>query len=65
MKLRIGASDKDSSDYGEKCLSDTFKNKFTIPLDFEMLDSTIPYYQAGLGNRLCYEITFNEYKSVI
>ena len=65
MKLRINASDKDSSDYGELRLSDAFKNKFTIPLDFEMLDSTIPYYQAGLGNRLCYEITFNDYGSVI
>ena len=26
-----------------------------------MLDSSTPYYQAGLGNRLCYEITFNDY----
>ena len=24
-----------------------------------------PYYQAGLGNRLCYEITFNDYNRVI
>ena len=29
-----------------------------------MLDSAEPYYQAGLGNRLCYEITFNDYNSV-
>ena len=35
-----------------------------IPLDFEMLDSAAPYYQAGLGNRLCYEITFNNYNQV-
>ena len=34
-------------------------------LDFEMLDSLAPYYQAGLGNRLCYEITFNDYNQVI
>ena len=40
-------------------------NKFVIPLDFEMLDSSAPYYQAGLGNRLCYEITFNDYNRVI
>ena len=26
-----------------------------------MLDSAAPYYQAGLGNRLCYELTFNDY----
>ena len=30
-----------------------------------MLDSAAPYYQAGLGNRLCYEITFNDYNRVI
>ena len=41
--------------------SDSYGNKFIIPLDFEMLDSAAPYYQAGLGNRLCYELTFNDY----
>ena len=25
----------------------------------------MPYYQAGLGNSLCYEIAFNDHKSVI
>ena len=30
-----------------------------------MLDNTLPYYQAGLGNRLCYELTFNDYNRVI
>ena len=30
-----------------------------------MLDSSAPYYQAGLGNRLCYKITFNDYNQVI
>ena len=30
-----------------------------------MLDSAAPYYQAGLGNRLCYEIMFNDYNRVI
>ena len=30
-----------------------------------MLDSLAPYYQAGLGNRLCYEITFNDYNQVV
>ena len=29
-----------------------------------MLDSAAPYYQAGLGNRQCYEITFNDYNRV-
>ena len=30
-----------------------------------MLDNALPYYQAGLGNRLCYEITSNDYNRVI
>ena len=29
-----------------------------------MLDSAAPYYQAGLRNRLCYEIAFNDYNRV-
>ena len=30
-----------------------------------MLDSLAPFYQAGLGNRLCYKITFNDHNRVI
>ena len=41
-----------------------YGNKFIIPLDFGMLDSAAPYYQAGLGNKLCYELTFNDYNQV-
>ena len=44
--------------------ANTYGNKFIIPLDFEMLDSAAPYYQAGLRNRLCYELTFNNYNRV-
>ena len=40
-------------------IADVYGNKFIIPLDFEMLDSAAPYYQAGLRNRLCYELTYN------
>ena len=29
-----------------------------------MLDSAAPYYQAGLENRLCYKLTFNDYNRV-
>ena len=29
------------------------------------LTARLPYYQAGLGNRLCYELTFNDYNQVI
>ena len=30
-----------------------------------MLDSAMPYYQAGLRNRLSYELLFNDYNRVI
>ena len=65
IKLRINAGDKNVSVTQDKAIADAYGNKFIIPLDFEMLDSSAPYYQAGLGNRLCYEITFNDYNQVI
>ena len=65
IKLRINAGNKNDSNTQDNAIAATYGNKFIIPLDFEMLDSTIPYYQAGLGNRLCYEITFNDYNRVI
>ena len=53
IKLRINAGDKNASNTQDKAIADVYGNKFIIPLDFEMLDSAAPYYQAGLGNRLC------------
>ena len=62
MKLRINAKDKSTAPPPQdKAIADTYDNKFIIPLDFEMLDSAALYYQVGLGNRLCYKITFNDY----
>ena len=61
MKLRIHAADKNPSNKQDKAIAKAYGNMFVIPLDFKMLDSSIPYYQGGLGNRLCYEITFNDY----
>ena len=61
MRLRINASDKDATNAQDKAIADAYGNKFIIPLDFKMLDSAMPYYQAGLGQRLCYELMFNDY----
>ena len=60
IKLRINTGDKSTSNKQCNAIADAYGNKFIIPLDFEMLDSAAPYYQAGLRNRLCYEITFND-----
>ena len=57
MKLRINA--------GDIAIADAYENKFIIPLDFEMLGSTMPYYQVGLRNRQSYELKFNDYNRVI
>ena len=64
IKLRINVGDKNASNAQDKAIADVYGNKFIIPLDFEMLDSAAPYYQAGLRNRLCYEPTFNDYNQV-
>ena len=64
IKLRINAGDKSTGNAQDNAIANTYGNKFIIPLDFEMLDSAAPYYQAGLGNRLCYKITFNDYNQV-
>ena len=64
INLRINAGDKNASNVQCKAIADAYGNKFIIPLDFEMLDSGAPYYQAGLRNRLCYDLTFNDYNRV-
>ena len=46
IKLRINAGDKNASNAQDKAIADVYGNKFIIPLDFEMLDSEAPYYQA-------------------
>ena len=65
MKLRINAGDKSTTNEQDKAIAEAYGNKFIIPLDFEMLDSAMPYYQAGLRNRLSYELLFNDYDRVI
>ena len=47
MKLRINAKNKTTT-AKDNAIAEAYGNKFIIPLDFEMLDSSAPYYQAGL-----------------
>ena len=65
MKLRINAGDKSHTPAQDKAIADTYGKKFIITLDFEILDSAMPYYQVGLRNRLSYELLFNSYNRVI
>ena len=39
-------------------MASIYDNRFCIPLDFEILESSLPLYQYGPGSRLMYELTF-------
>lgn len=64
-RIRINAGNKDESVLADKAVADAFGNRFYIPLDFELLESHMPFYQSALGDRLEYELTFNDYNRVI
>ena len=65
VKHRIDAGDKDDANVKDKTVASIFNNKLCIPLDFEILESDLPFYQYGLGSRLTYELTFADYSDVI
>ena len=65
IKLRTDANDKNASNAQDNAIAKAYRDKLIIPFSSEILDSTIPYYQLGLENRLCYELTFNNYDQVI
>ena len=64
IKHRINAGDK-ANNAKDQTVASIFDNKFCIPLDFEILESSLPLYQYGLGSRLTYELTFADYSDVI
>ena len=64
LKYRVGAGNA-STDAEDQAIAGAFKNRFCIPLDFELLETHMPFNQAELGDRLEYEITFNDYEKVI
>ena len=64
IKHRINAAKK-ASNATDETLASIFNNKVCIPLDFEILESSLPLYRYGLGSRLRYELTFADYSDVI
>ena len=64
IKHRINTGDK-ANDAKDQTVLSIFDNKFCIPLDFEILESSFPLYQYGLGSHLTYELTFADYSDVI
>ena len=64
IKHTINAGDK-ASNAKDQTVASIYDNRFCIPLDFEILESSLPLYQYGLGSRLTYELTFADYSDVI
>ena len=60
-RFRIGAGDRDESVAADKAIADAFSNRFYIPLDIEIHKRHMPFYQSAFGDRLKYELTFNDY----
>ena len=63
-KLRVGAGDA-SNVAVDQAIANAYGNRFFVPLDFELLESHMPFHQAALGDRLEYELIFNDYSRVI
>ena len=64
IKHRINATDK-ANNAKDQTVASIYDNRFCIPLDFEILESSLPIYQYGLGSRLTYELTFAFYSDLI
>ena len=64
IKHRINTTDK-ANNAKDQTVASIYDNRFCIPLDFEIPESSLPLYQYGLGSRLTYELTFADYSDVI
>ena len=64
IKHQINATDK-ANNAKDQTVASIYDNRFCIPLDFEILGTSLPLYQYGLGSRLTYELTFADYSNVI
>ena len=64
IKHRINATDK-ANNAKDQTVASIYHNCFCIPLDFEILEPSLPLYQYGLGSNLTYELTFADYSDVI
>ena len=63
IKHRINTGDKENN-AKDQTIASIFDNKLCIPLDFEILASSLPLYQYGLGSCLTCELTFADYSDV-
>ena len=64
IKHRIDAGDK-VNNAKDQTVASIYDNRFCIPLDFEILESSLPLYQYSFSSHLTYELTFADYSNVI
>ena len=64
IKHWINATNK-ANNAKDQTVASIYDNRFCIPLDFEILETSLPLYQYGLGSHLTYELTFADYSDVI
>ena len=64
IKHQINSGDK-ANNAKDQTVASIYDNRFCIPLDFEILETSLPLYQYGLGSHLTYELTFADYSDVI
>ena len=64
IKHRINDTDK-ANNAKDQTVASVYDNHFCISLDFEILETSLPLYQYGLGSHLTYELTFADYSDVI
>ena len=64
IKHRIDSGDK-ANNAKDQTVASIFNNRFCIPLDFKILETSLSLYQYGLGSLLTYELTFADYSDVI
>ena len=64
LRMLLNTTDK-ANNAKDQTVTSIYDNRFCIPLDFEILESSLPLYQYGLGSCLMYELTFADYSDVI
>ena len=64
IRHRTNATNK-TNDAKDQTVASIYDNRFCIPLNFEILETSIPLYQYGLGSCLTYELTLADYSDVI
>ena len=64
IKHQINATGK-LNNAKDQTVASIYDNRFCIPLDFEILETSLPLYRYGLDSHLTYELTFADYSDVI